>query len=178
VFNVLLIARAPLQLFQSIQTSLLPHLAGLQATAGRAAFGRAVRITLMATAAFAAFVALALLAVGPPVMRHLFGQHFAYGRVGLALVGAGMGFHLCAGTLNQAALARSQAGLAAAAWLGAALAFVGWLVLPIVGDQLLRAELGYFGATAALCLALGLVYRAGSIRGDGQTAPAASAISR
>jgi hypothetical protein len=29
VFNVLLIARAPLQLFQAIQTSLLPHLTGL-----------------------------------------------------------------------------------------------------------------------------------------------------
>ncbi len=32
VFNVLLIARAPLQLFQAIQTSLLPHLTGLEAT--------------------------------------------------------------------------------------------------------------------------------------------------
>ena len=29
VFNVLLITRAPLQLFQAIQTSLLPHLSGL-----------------------------------------------------------------------------------------------------------------------------------------------------
>jgi len=172
VFNVLLIARAPLQLFQSIQTSLLPHLAGLQATAGRAAFGRAVRITLTAIAGFTTAVALGLLAVGPPVMRHLFGQHFAYGRVGLALVGVGMGFHLCAGTLNQAALARSQAAAAAAAWLGAALAFVGWLVLPVVGNQLLRAELGYFGATAALCLTLGIVYRAGSARGGAQTAAA------
>ena len=34
VFSVLMIARAPLQLFQAVQGSLLPHLAGLQATAG------------------------------------------------------------------------------------------------------------------------------------------------
>src|SRR5207302_5321859 len=34
VFNVLLIARAPLQLFQAIQTSLLPHLTGLETTRG------------------------------------------------------------------------------------------------------------------------------------------------
>ena len=34
VFNVLLITRAPLQLFQAIQTSLLPHLSGLAATDG------------------------------------------------------------------------------------------------------------------------------------------------
>src|SRR6202022_4688596 len=45
VFNVLLIARAPLQLFQSIQTSLLPHLTGLQVTENAADFGRAIRIT-------------------------------------------------------------------------------------------------------------------------------------
>ena len=43
VFDVLLIARAPLQLFQAIQTSLLPHLTGLEATAGHAAFARAIR---------------------------------------------------------------------------------------------------------------------------------------
>ena len=35
VFNALLIARAPLQLFQAVQTSLLPHLAGLEATRGQ-----------------------------------------------------------------------------------------------------------------------------------------------
>ena len=37
VFNALLIARAPLQLFQAIQGSLLPHLAGLDATGDSAA---------------------------------------------------------------------------------------------------------------------------------------------
>src|SRR5206468_11446204 len=42
VFNVLLITRAPLQLFQAIQTSLLPHLAGLEATRGSVAFGQAI----------------------------------------------------------------------------------------------------------------------------------------
>jgi O-antigen/teichoic acid export membrane protein len=162
VFNVLLIARAPLQLFQSIQTSLLPHLAGLEATAGSAAFRRAVQVTLVAIAAFAALVALALLGVGPFVMKHLFGQHFSYGRAGLALVGAGMGLHLCAGTLNQAALARGQAAAAAWAWLGAAALFVGWMVAPLVGDELLRAEVGYFGAAALLCGALAGVYRAGT----------------
>ena len=53
VFSVLLIARAPLQLFQAVQGSLLPHLAGLEATAGRDEFRRAIRVTVMAIAAFA-----------------------------------------------------------------------------------------------------------------------------
>ena len=38
MFNALLIARAPLQLFQAIQTSLLPHLTGLEAREGADGF--------------------------------------------------------------------------------------------------------------------------------------------
>jgi O-antigen/teichoic acid export membrane protein len=176
VFNVLLIARAPLQLFQSVQTSLLPHLAGLEATEGRAAFSRAIRLTLTASCAFGVLVALGLLAIGPPVMSTLFGQHFHYGRLGLAAVGLGMGLHLCAGTLNQAALARGRATAASAAWLGVAVAFVGWLALPLVGDELLRAELGYMGAAAALAALLGALYRGGGSAAP-QRAPAAAAMS-
>jgi O-antigen/teichoic acid export membrane protein len=164
VFNVLLIARAPLQLFQAIQTSLLPHLTGLEATEGHEAFGRAVRVTVLAIAAFAAAVALGLLAIGPPVMRHLFGQHYAYGRVGLALIGLGMGFHLVSGALNQAALARNRARAATSCWLISAAAFVGWMVTPAVGDQLLRTEIGYVGATALLALTLTALYRRGNPR--------------
>jgi O-antigen/teichoic acid export membrane protein len=162
VFNVLLIARAPLQLFQAIQTSLLPHLTGLEATEGHDAFGRAIRVTVLAIAGFALVVALALLALGPPVMRHLFGQAFHYNRFGLALIGIGMGFHLASGALNQSALARDHARAAAACWLLAALAFVGWMVSPLVAGQVLRAETGYAGATALLALMLAALYRRGS----------------
>jgi O-antigen/teichoic acid export membrane protein len=159
VFNVLLIARAPLQLFQAVQGSLLPHLAGLEARTDRAEAHRAVRVTVLAIAGFALAVATALLAVGPWAMDLLFDDAETYGRWGLALVALGMGFHLMAGTLNQAALARDHAGRAAAAWLGAAVAFVVWLVAPLVGDELLRAEVGYFGAAALLCALLALAYR-------------------
>jgi O-antigen/teichoic acid export membrane protein len=150
VFNVFLITRAPLQLFQAVQTSLLPHLAGLEATAGHDAFRRAVRVTVTATLGFGVAVALGLLAIGPWVMETVFGQDFSYGRAGLALVGLGMGLHLMAGTFNQAALARGHAARAAAAWLAVATGFVAWTLLPVVDDQLLRAEVGYLGATAVL----------------------------
>jgi O-antigen/teichoic acid export membrane protein len=159
VFNALLIARAPLQLFQSIQTSLLPHLSGLDATEGSHGFARAIRITVLAIAAFAGAVALGLLAVGPFAMNVVFGHGHHYPRVGLALIGVGMGFHLVSGTLNQAALARGQARTAAAAWLLAAAVFLGWMVAPLVHAQLLRAELGYAGAAALLSALLYAVYR-------------------
>ena len=163
VFNVLLIARAPLQLFQAIQTSLLPHLTGLEATAGHEAFARAIRVTVLAITAFAALVALTLLAVGPFALRHLlFGQKYTYGRVGLALIGVGMGLHLISGALNQAALARDRARAAAACWLVAAGAFVAWMLIPAVSDQVLRVEIGYAGATALLAVALAGLYRRGA----------------
>jgi O-antigen/teichoic acid export membrane protein len=160
VFNALLITRAPLQLFQSIQTSLLPHLSGLEVTEGREAFARAIRVTVLAIAAFAAAVAVGLLLIGPWAMDVLFGQGYDYGRVGLAVIAVGMGFHLCAGTLNQAALARGRDRAAAAMWLVAAGAFVVWMLLPLVDDELVRAEVGYAGAAALLCALLLALYRA------------------
>lgn len=163
VFNVLLIARAPLQLFQAIQTSLLPHLTGLEATDGHDSFARAIRVTILAIAAFAAAVALGLLAIGPFVMRHiLFGQVYTYGRFGLALIGIGMGLHLTSGALNQAALARDRARAAAGCWALAAVAFVAWMLIPAVSDEVLRCEIGYAGATALLALSLALLYRRGT----------------
>jgi O-antigen/teichoic acid export membrane protein len=159
VFSALLIARAPLQLFQAVQTSLLPHLAGLEATEGHAAFARAIRTTVLAIAAFAGAVAVGLLAIGPWVMDVLFPSDTNYGRVGLAVIAVGMGLHLAAGTLNQAALARGRAHQAAAAWLVAAVVFVVWMLVPVVGDELVRAEVGYAGAAGLLCALLYVLYR-------------------
>jgi O-antigen/teichoic acid export membrane protein len=158
VFSALLIARAPLQLFQAVQTSLLPHLAGLEATEGHEAFARAIRQTVLAIAGFAGAVALGLLAIGPWVMHVVFDKS-GYTHVGLAVIAVGMGLHLTAGTLNQAALARGRASQAAAAWMVAAVAFVAWMVAPIVSDELVRAEVGYAGAAGLLCVLLYVLYR-------------------
>ncbi len=162
VFNILLIARAPLQLFQAIQTSLLPHLTGLETTEGHDAFARAIRITVLAIAAFALAVSLGLLAIGPFVMDHVFGQQYPYNRLGLALIGVGMGFHLASGALNQAALARDHARAAATCWLAAALVFVAWMISPLVKGEVWRAEIGYAGATTLLAIMLAMLYRRGS----------------
>ncbi|MET0770163.1 MAG: hypothetical protein ABW081_09630 [Solirubrobacteraceae bacterium] len=160
VFNVLLIVRAPLTLFQAVQGSLLPHLAGLEAGEDRAAAAHAVRVTLLAIAGFAALVALGLLVLGPWAMDVLFDDGATYGRWGLALVGVGMGLHLAAGTLNQAALARDDALRAAVAWFIAAAVFVAWMVAPVIDDELLRTEVGYAGAAGLLCALLAVVYSA------------------
>ncbi|HWE09832.1 MAG TPA: hypothetical protein VG325_10775, partial [Solirubrobacteraceae bacterium] len=181
VFNVMLIVRAPLQLFQAIQTSILPHLAGLEAREDSAEFHRAIRTTVLVIAAFGLVVALGLLVIGPPVMKIVLGdKRFAYQRVGLAVVGLGMGLHLVAGTLNQAALARGRARWAAGSWLTAAALFVIFVITgPGQGHAAVnRVEFGYFGATAVLAALLWILYRRGPApAATDQRAPAASAIS-
>jgi O-antigen/teichoic acid export membrane protein len=163
VFNVLLIVRAPLQLFQAIQTSILPHLAGLEARASGKEFHRAIRLTVGVIAAFAGAVAIGLLTIGPFVMTALLGNKgFHYGRLGLALVGLGMGLHLVAGTLNQAALARGRAAVASLSWLFAAALFVVFVATHTIASEVTRVEVGYFGAAAVLCALLWLVYRLGA----------------
>ncbi len=164
VFNVMLIVRAPLQLFQAIQTSILPHLAGLEARENAEDFDRAIRVTIMVIVAFAGAVALGLLLIGPFVMKALLGDKgFTYGRVGLAVVGLGMGLHLISGTLNQAALARGRARLAALAWLLSAGLFVALMVSPMISNQVTRVEVSYFTSTLVLCGLLWALYRRGGV---------------
>nr|MDP8944300.1 hypothetical protein [Actinomycetota bacterium] len=163
-FNVLLIARAPLQLFQAIQTSILPHLTRLRASGAADPFRRSVTVTLAAIAAFSTLVALLMLAAGPALMDLLFGGGFEYARGGLVLVALGMGLYLAAATLNQAALARGRARQAAACWVGSAAAFVAFLVLPGFDDRILQLEVGYLGGALLLCALLYGLYR----RGEGE----------
>ena len=158
-FNVLLIARAPLQLFQAVQTSILPHLTTLRATGETDPFRRSVQVTLMAIALFSASVALAMAVVGPTIMELAFGGNFDYPRGGLVMIALGMGFYLSAATLNQAALAHAQAKQAAVVWVLTAVAFVVWLLLPGFDDRVLQLETGYLGAAGLLCALLYGLYR-------------------
>ncbi|HMC07202.1 MAG TPA: hypothetical protein VKG89_07395 [Solirubrobacterales bacterium] len=161
IFNVLMIARAPLVLFQAVATSLLPHLTRLRSSARAAdadAFQLSIRITLAAVAGFAAVVGIVVLVAGPELMQLAFGKKFDYDRAGLVIVTAGMGFYLSSGTLNQAALAQGQVRRAAARWVACAVAFVVWNLLPVL-DEFRRVEVGFAGAAALLCGLLYLLYR-------------------
>ncbi|MGI8750541.1 MAG: hypothetical protein ACR2J6_08345 [Thermoleophilaceae bacterium] len=161
VFNVLLIARAPLQLFQVVQTSILPHLTRLGARGESDPFRRSVNVTLTAVAGFAGVVALGMAVAGPLVMDLVFGGDFGYDRAGLVLISVGMGLYLAAATLNQALLARDRARQACACWLGSAAAFVGFLLVPGFDDRVLQVEAGYVGGALLLCGLLYGLYRDG-----------------
>jgi O-antigen/teichoic acid export membrane protein len=160
VFNALLIARAPLQLFQAIQTSILPSLTRMAVSGEDDPFRRSVRITLFAIAVFGGCVALGFLALGPWAMHILFGGNHHYPRGGLVVMAIGMGVYLSAATLNQAALAQARAREAATAWVCTAAAFVAYLAIPWGWhDRVLQVQVGYLGAALLLCLLLYGLYR-------------------
>jgi O-antigen/teichoic acid export membrane protein len=162
IFNVLMIARAPLQLFQAVSTSILPHLTGLHTSEdpdSEREFHRSVRMVLLGVAAFAAFTAIVVLIAGPRLMQIAFSEKFTYDRAGLLLVTLGMGLYLSSVTLNQACLAQGQVRRAAARWLLCAAFFIGWNLVPLVSDEFRRVEIGFALTAGILCTLLYLVYR-------------------
>ncbi len=162
IFNVLMLARAPLQLFQAVSTSILPHLTNLHtstAPESEREFHRSIRGVLLGVAAFTAFTALVVLVAGPQLMQLAFSEKFEYDRPGLLLVTLGMGLYLSSVTVNQACLAQGQVRRAAVRWLGCAAFFVLWNFLPIVGDEFRRVEIGFALTAGILFALLYLVYR-------------------
>jgi O-antigen/teichoic acid export membrane protein len=156
IFNVMMIARAPLQLFQAVSTSILPHLTSLHARGddeSRAEFHRSVRMVLLALAAFTVLVALVVIVAGPQLMQLAFSKKFTYDRGGLLLVTLGMGLYLSSVTVNQACVAQGQVRRAAARWIVCAAFFIGWCTLPVISEEFRRVEIG-FAVTAGLLLTL------------------------
>ncbi len=161
MFNILLVARAPLVLFQAVAASLLPHLTRQRARgddAGDEAFRDSLHKTMWLIVAFAGATTLGVLAIGPQVMQLAFGDNFDYDRAGLAIVAIGMGFYLVAASLNQAALAQGQAHRAASRWVICAALFVA-INLVGSGDPFRAVEIGYAACSALLALLLYVVYR-------------------
>jgi len=162
IFNVLMVARAPLQLFQAVGTSLLPHLTGLHHSdeeGSDAAFQSSVRGVVLGIAVFTGAVALAVLAFGPQLMHIAFGKKFDYDRLGLLIVTLGMGLYLSAVTFNQACLAQGQVRRASARWIGCAVFFVVWCLLPVISNEFRRVEIGFTLTAGALLTLLYLIYR-------------------
>jgi O-antigen/teichoic acid export membrane protein len=162
IFNVLMLARAPLQLFQSVSTSILPHLTKLHAAEtaeSRREFAKTVRVVLMGIAAFTTLVVVVVLIAGPKAMQIAFSNKFTYDRPGLLLVSVGMGLYLCSVTVNQACIAQGQVRRAAARWITCAALFIAWNFVPLVSNEFRRVEIGFLLAAGVLFALLYYVYR-------------------
>jgi O-antigen/teichoic acid export membrane protein len=162
IFNVLMLARAPLQLFQAVSTSILPHLTGLHTSkepGSEGEFHRSVRMVLIGIAAFTAVMALAILAAGPQLMQLAFSNKYSYDRIELLLVAAGTGLYLSSVTVNQACVAQGQVRRAAFRWITCALLFIGWNFVPLISNEFHRIEIGFTLMAGVLFGLLYLIYR-------------------
>jgi O-antigen/teichoic acid export membrane protein len=173
IFNVLMVVRAPVLVFQGVATSLLPHLTRLRArgSGGEDAFHQSVRATLFAIACFAALALALVAAVGPEAMQIAFGDEFDYDRLGLMTMAVAMGFYLAATTLSQAALAHGAAARSARCWAVSAALFLAWCLIPLVDDEARRVEVGFLGGAILLALLLARVYRTVPSDGIGPDSP-------
>jgi O-antigen/teichoic acid export membrane protein len=164
IFNVLMIARAPLQLFQAVSTSILPHLTSLHTSNdpdSEREFHKSVRMVLLGIAAFTAFMAVVVAIDGPQLMQIAFSKKGLsyYDREGLLLTTLGMGLYLASVTVNQACLAQGQVRRAAWRWILCAALFIGWNFVPLVEDEFRRVEFGFALAAGLLFGLLYLIYR-------------------
>lgn len=140
----LIISRVPLFLFQAVQASLLPKLAGLAASGAIADFRSGLRRLSAVVTGIAVAATIGAFAVGPPVLRLLFGPEFdLLDRVDLGLLALASGLFMIAQALSQALIALKGHAKVALGWAIAVAVMAA--VIAAGDDLLLRVELGLVG---------------------------------
>lgn len=138
----LIISRVPLFLFQAVQASLLPKLAGLAATGRLTDFRTGLRRLVAVVVAIGLLATVGGFALGPLVLRVFFGGDF--NRLGNADIGylalASAAFMLST-ALSQALIALKGHAKVAAGW-ACAIAVLALVTWRSSHDLLLRVELG------------------------------------
>ncbi len=157
IFNVLMIARAPLQLFQAISTSILPHLTSLHTSeepGSEDEFHRSVRMVLLGHRRLhRRSPSSSWPPRSEPRCRSPSARSSPTTATGLLLVTLGMGLYLGSVTVNQACIAQGQVRRAAARWITCAALFIGWNFVPLVSNEFRRVEIGFLLAAGVLFVA-------------------------
>jgi len=143
----LVVSRVPLFLFQAVQASLLPTLAGLVASEQLPRFREMVTRVLLAVSALALLTTLGAIAVGPGVLVAVFGAGFRLDRGGLGRLAAGSGAYMAAIVLAQSLIALCSHRQAALGWAAGATVLVAVIALATLRTMPLDAirEAGEFG---------------------------------
>lgn len=150
-----ILARVPLFLFAAIQAALLPELATLASTGRRAEFTTGLGRLVGAVAALGAVAAAGAYAVGPPVLRLLFGARYDLGRRDLGLLAVASGLYMVALALAQALIALGAHARVVAAWAVGVVSFLATTAL--LAPLYLRVEVGFVAGAAVAVVAMGLL---------------------
>lgn len=173
----LIVSRVPLFLFQAVQAALLPKLAGLAAAGRLADFRTGLRRLVVAVVLIAVVATAGAFAVGPMVLRLLFGPQFdLLGHRDLGLLAAASGIYMLALALSQALIALSGHARAAFGWLVSVVVLTA--VIAAGSDLLLRVELGLLAGAVVGAIVMAVLLRSTMARGVPETAePLLEAIS-
>lgn len=152
----LIITRVPLFLFQAVQASLLPKLAGYAASGQLVDFRNGLKRLIYAVVAIGVLATIGAFAVGPFVLRLAFGSEFD------KLGNADLGYLSLAGACFMLSTALSQALIALRAYSKVA---AGWVIALVVfglgtwlGSGLLpRVELGLVSGSAMSVVAMAIL---------------------
>ena len=104
----LTLARVPLFLFSAVQASLLPALSRQVAAGDRSRFTATLRTLVLGILGLGAVSGLAALAVGPEVLRLVFGPAFAVDRLDVALLALATAGLMLVTSLGQALIATAH----------------------------------------------------------------------
>ena len=145
------VGRIPPLLFQAVQGTLLPKLAGLAGAGRHDDFRTGLRQLMFIVCGIAAIGTAAAFAVGVPIGKVLF-PPFEIGSVDLGLLVAGNGIFIIALTVAQALIALHGHRQAAFAWGAGVLAFV--ILAATIQDLALRVEIGFLVGAAVTTLVM------------------------
>ena len=150
------VARIPPLLFQAVQGTLLPKLAGLAGAGRHDDFKNGLRQLMILVCAIATLGTVAAFVVGVPIGEKLF-PPFDITAIDLALLVAGNGIFIIALTVAQALIALHGHKMAAVAWGAGVLLFV--IGASVISDLALRVEIGFLAGTAVTMIVMGWALR-------------------
>ena len=146
------VGRVPPLLFQAVQGTLLPKLAGLAGAGRHDDFKAGFRQLMVLVCGIAALGTAAAFAIGVPIGEKLF-PPFDIGAVDLGLLVAGNGIFIIALTIAQALIALHGHRAAAVAWGAGFAAFA--ILAAAIQDLAPRVEIGFLVGTAVTMLVMG-----------------------
>ncbi|MGZ4676448.1 MAG: hypothetical protein ACXVJ7_13300 [Acidimicrobiia bacterium] len=146
------VGRVPPLLFQAVQGTLLPKLAGLAGAGRHDDFRTGFRQLMVIVCGIAAIGTGAAFAVGVPIGKILF-PPFDIGAVDLGLLVAGNGVFIIALTIAQALIALHGHKAAAVAWGVGVVVFVAFAA--VIPELDLRVEIGFLAGTVATAIVMG-----------------------
>ena len=146
----LVVVRIPIFLFTAVQPSFLPAMAAHSAVDRKADFIALTRRVLTICLLLTVVSTLGAAALGPTLIRLLFGFRDGVGPVIFLAMGVSVGLFLVATILAQALLGRGMHAWTTAGWLVGLAAMIAGALLP--GSAVDKATSGFLlGAVAAAC---------------------------